>query len=170
LSPRCPFLSPKTDLFFAIISLIKYLQYGTKFAKAINLMKGARTNTGRSALNHQLFSALSEKRKHPRIPLRLPTQYVLSGSAKPRICHTLNIAEGGVLLCLPEKLEIGRQVEIEIFYYFDYELASFTGTGNMVWLESVEDSPSEYRGALEFTNLPPSDYAKLKCFLGKIFS
>jgi hypothetical protein len=112
---------------------------------------------------------LSEKRKHPRIPLRLPTEYSISGTTRGRICHTLNIAEGGLLLCLPEKLPVGQQVKIEVFYYFDYELDRFEATGKVVWVEPLRDSPLEYFGALEFVNLSPCDFEKLRAFLGKIF-
>jgi len=120
-------------------------------------------------LNHRLFSALSEKRKHPRIPLRLPTEYLLSGTTRGRLCHTLNIAEGGVLLCLPEKLVVGQRLKIEVFYYFDYELDKFEATGQIVWVEALEDSPMECHGALEFFDLSPADSKKLKKFVRKIY-
>jgi hypothetical protein len=133
-------------------------------------MNRDRAKIRRIQLNRQLFSALSEKRKHPRIPLRLPTEYSLSGTTRGRLCHTLNIAEGGVLLCLPEKLPVGQQVKIEVFYYFDYELERFGATGQIVWIEILEDSPLRYHGALEFLDLSPCDCEKLKAFLRKIFS
>ena len=119
--------------------------------------------------NHPLFSALSERRKHPRIPLRLPTEYLIAGTTRGRLCHTLNIGEGGALLCLPEKLEIGQQLKIEVFYYFDYELDRLEATGRIVWVERLEDSPVEYRGALQFLDLSPRDSEKLNTFLRKIY-
>lgn len=132
-------------------------------------MKTGYPKIGKRELNRHLFSVLSEKRKHPRIPLRLPTEYLIPGTTKGRLCHTLNIAEGGVLLCLPEKPEVGQRLRIEVFYYFDYELARFEATGEIVWVEILEDSPMEYHGALEFVDLSPRDFEKLKNFLSKIF-
>jgi hypothetical protein len=124
---------------------------------------------GKIELNRHLYAALSEKRRHPRIPLRLPTEYLIPGSTKGRLCHTLNIAEGGVLLCLPQKFEIGQRLKIEVFYYFDYELDRFEAAGDVVWMESLADFPREYHGALEFRDLSPGDSQKLKNFISKIF-
>lgn len=101
--------------------------------------------------------------------MRLPTEYLLAGAKRGRLCHTLNIAEGGALLCLPEKLEIGQELKIEVFYYFDYELDRFEATGRIVWVEPLEDSPVEYHGALEFLDLPSRDSERLNAFLRKIY-
>jgi hypothetical protein len=116
-----------------------------------------------------LVSALTEKRKHPRIPLRLPTEYFPDGKTRSRLCHTINIGEGGVLLCLPEKLKVGQRLKFEVFYYFDYELEKFAATGEVVWAENPESSPTGYQSALEFIDLPLQDFEKLKRFLRKIF-
>jgi len=124
---------------------------------------------GKKGLVHDLVPVLVERRGHPRIPLRLPTEYFPAGTTKGRICHTINISEGGVLLCLPEKIKNGQSMRVEVFYYFDYELTSFDALGKVVWVERQEDSDREYRCALEFVNLSPDDLEKLKKFLGKIF-
>ncbi|RPJ42778.1 MAG: PilZ domain-containing protein [Deltaproteobacteria bacterium] len=116
-----------------------------------------------------LVSVLTERRRHPRIPLRLPTEYFPEGKTRSRLCHTINIGEGGVLLCLPEKLQVGQRLKIEVFYYFDYELERFCATGEVVWAENLEDSPIGYRSALEFVDLSLRDFEKLKKFLRKIF-
>ncbi len=125
--------------------------------------------TEKIRLMHQLVPVLSERRNCPRIPLRLPTEYFPEGKSKGRICHTINIGEGGVLLCLPEKLEIGQKLRIEVFYYFDYELTQFEALGEVIWMERFEDSDREYRCALEFIDLTFHDLEKLKKFLRKIF-
>jgi hypothetical protein len=123
----------------------------------------------KKAVVHPLVPALIEKRQCPRIPLRLPTEYFPVGAAKARLCHTINICEGGVLLCLPEKVRVGQRLKVEIYYYFDYDLTSFEALGEVVWAEKLEDSEIEYRGALEFIDLALNDLEKLRGFLRKIF-
>jgi len=120
-------------------------------------------------LTHPLVPVLTEKRQHPRIPLRLPTEYLPAGAVKSRLCHTINICEGGVLLCLPEKVKVGQKLEVEIYYYFEYDLTSFEALGEVVWAEKLDDSETEYRSALEFIDLALNDLEKLKNFLRKIF-
>ena len=142
---------------------------GTQFAKILRRMKIKIPKSDRKALRQHLISALTERRKHPRIPLRLPTEYFPEGGTRSHFCHTINIGEGGVLLCLPEKPEVGQRLKMEVFYYFDYELTRFNATGEVVWAGRSEDSPMEYQGALEFVDLSLHDFEKLKNFLRKIF-
>jgi len=123
----------------------------------------------RKGQRHHLVSVLTERRKHPRIPLSLPTEYYPEGNIRSRLCYTINIGEGGVQLCMPEKLEIGQRLKMEVFYYFDYELTRFIATGEVVWAEKSSDSSTEYQGALEFVDLSPRDFEKLRTFLRKIF-
>jgi len=118
---------------------------------------------------HPLVPALTEKREHPRIPLRLPTEYFPTGAVNARLCYTINICENGVLLCLPEKVNVGDRLRVEIYYYFEYDLATFEALGKVVWVKRLEDSEVEYRCALEFIELAPADSENLKRFLSKIF-
>jgi hypothetical protein len=123
----------------------------------------------KNAVTHPLVPALTEKRRFPRIPLRLPTEYLIADSLKPRLCYTINICEGGVLLCLPERIKVGQRLRVEIYYYFEYDLASFEVLGEIVWAEKLEDSETEYKCALQFMDLALNDLEKLKKFLRKIF-
>jgi hypothetical protein len=123
----------------------------------------------KNAVPHPLVPALTERRQFPRIPLRLPTEYIIVDSLKPRLCYTINICEGGVLLCLPERIKVGQRLRVEIYYYFEYDLASFEVLGEIVWAEKLEDSETEYRCALQFMDLALNDLEKLKKFLRKIF-
>ncbi len=118
---------------------------------------------------YKLVSELTERREHPRIPLRLPTEYLLPEAVKGRLCHTLNICESGVLLCVPEKIKVGQRLKVEIYYCFEYELSIFEAIGEVVWTERVEDCENEYRCALEFLDLGLEDMDKLRRFLRKIF-
>lgn len=146
------------------------IEPGTQFATIVKRMKiGFPKINGKGHRPH-LISVLTERRKHPRVPLRLPTEYSPEGTNRSRLCYTINIGEGGVLLCLPERLKVGQRVKMEVFYYFDYELARLIATGEVIWSEKSGDSPREYQGALEFVDLSPCDFEKLKTFLRKIFS
>jgi len=123
----------------------------------------------KKAVIHPLVPVLTEKRQFPRTPLHLPTEYLPVGAVKARLCHTINICEGGVLLCLPEKVRVGQKLKVEIYYYFEYALTSFEALGEVIWAEKLEDSKIEYRCALEFLDLALNDLENLRKFLRKIF-
>ena len=112
---------------------------------------------------------LTERRRTPRIPLRLPTEYFPRVGVHARLCYTINISESGVLLCLPEKVEVGERLRVDIYYCFEYELTSFEALGEVVRVKKLEDSEVEYRCALKFIELSPADSENLKRFLRKIF-
>jgi c-di-GMP-binding flagellar brake protein YcgR len=118
---------------------------------------------------NQAVPVLAERRRKPRIPLRLPTEYFPPGCANGRLCHTINICENGVLLCLPEKRNVGELLRAEIYYYFDYHLTSLDIVGEVVWVRKREDFEAEYQCALEFIEITPADSDNLKRFLRKIF-
>jgi len=113
--------------------------------------------------------ARGERRGNPRIPLRLPTEYFPPGCADGRLCYTINICENGVLLCLPQEMDVGALLRVEIYYYFDYELTVFEALGEVVRVKKLEESDSEYQCALEFIEISPADSENLKRFLRKIF-
>ena len=127
------------------------------------------SNLKRKLAKNDLVSDLTERRKHPRIPLRLPTEYFPPGVVNARLCYTINISENGVLLCLPEKVEVGDRLRVEIYYCFDYDLTSFEALGEVIRVKKLEDSDREYRCALEFIEIAPADSDNLKRFLAKIF-
>lgn len=109
-----------------------------------------------------------ERRGAPRIPLRLPSKYCPPGKVKARLCYTINICETGVLLCLPEKVNVGDSLRVEIYYCFDYELKSFEAVGKVVWVEKKKEWDTKYKAALEFIEIAPADSRNLKRFLNKI--
>jgi c-di-GMP-binding flagellar brake protein YcgR len=109
-----------------------------------------------------------ERRGAPRIPLRLPSKYYSPAKASARLCYTINICETGVLLCLPEKVNVGDSLLVEIYYCFDFDLKSFEAVGKVVWVKKKKEADSKYQAALEFIEIAPADSRNLKRFLQKI--
>jgi c-di-GMP-binding flagellar brake protein YcgR len=110
--------------------------------------------------------AVPERRGAPRIPLRLPTEYIRPGGIKARLCFTINICESGVLLCLPEKLNGGDLLRVEIYYYFNSSLMRVKVLGKVVWIRKKKDS-AKYHCAVKFIEIAPADARNLRQFLKK---
>ena len=107
-----------------------------------------------------------ERRGAPRIPLRLPTEYLPPGAVKARLCATLNICETGALLCLRERLEVGDLLRLEIYYYFNSNLMIARVLGKVVWVKKKKDS-AKYQCAVGFIEITPSASRNLRQFLEK---
>ena len=81
-----------------------------------------------------------EKRKHPRFSVELPLDYSLIDGKEIHGGIVANASQGGVLVYLPERIEIGTLLKIEIFYVKGLELDTIKANAKVVWsdLAAVE--------------------------------
>ena len=62
-----------------------------------------------------------------------------------------NASEGGLLVYLPERIEIGTLLKIEIFYVKGLELDTIKAVGKVVWCDlGARESWGEHRYGLQF--------------------
>lgn len=120
-------------------------------------------------LIRQHTSAKPEKRKHPRLSLRLPTEYSLEGSPRVRIGHTVDICEGGLLIQTPEKVEVHQNLRVKFYYHSASDLNSIQALAEVVRVDSLGKSRKEYRCALHFIDLSPDNLQRLRKFLKSIY-
>src|SRR4030065_2763329 len=57
----------------------------------------------------------SEKRKYPRFSANFPVKYSTTDSFF-KSAQAANASEGGLLVCLPEKMHIGQQLALKLFF------------------------------------------------------
>jgi len=60
-------------------------------------------------------SSLSEKRKSPRYDVDLPVKYSRTNLFFKH-GRAANASEGGLLICLPEKMDIGHHLVLKLFF------------------------------------------------------
>lgn len=110
-----------------------------------------------------------EKRRHPRFSVELPLDYqrvegkdVLGGIAA-------NASEGGLLVYLPERIEIGALLKIEVFYVQGLELKTIRAVAKVVWSDlGARESYGENRYGLQFQHIDQEDMARLKALLKEV--
>jgi c-di-GMP-binding flagellar brake protein YcgR len=106
-----------------------------------------------------------ERRKHPRVSVELPLNYSL-GDTKENGGITANVSEGGLLVYLSEKIDIGSRLKIEILFIEGMELNTIKGTVKGIWSESAaKGSWGKYRYGLQFESFHEGDLDKLKMLL-----
>ncbi len=106
-----------------------------------------------------------EIRKHKRISLQLPTEYSSKGSSITRFGHTINISEGGVVICIRERLEVGQNLRLRIFFSMDSDGVFIEIQTMIVWRNNSEQREKEYVYGLRFVEMSDEDLKKLKIFL-----
>ena len=111
-----------------------------------------------------------ERRKYPRFSIDLPIEYYRTESSIPASGRTGDISEGGLLVYLSERVEVGEHLKVKCFFTSISELMNTMETlTEVVWvvLESLEANglPANYRCGLKFIDANPMDMKKLKVFL-----
>ena len=111
-----------------------------------------------------------ERRKYPRFPINLPIEYYRAESSIPASGQTGDISEGGLLVYLSERVEVGEHLKVRCLFTLISELMNTMEIrGEVVWvvLESLETNShlGKYKCGLKFIDFKPLDMEKLKVFL-----
>ena len=104
-----------------------------------------------------------ERRKHPRFNLELPLDYFRLEVKENYGGIVTNASELGILVYLPEKMEIGTTLSIEIFYAKGLELDSIKAIAKVVWADlAARKTWGEHRYGLQFQSIDKKNLHKLK--------
>ena len=110
-----------------------------------------------------------ERRRHPRISVDLPIEYLrLDNFPGPRNGRAANASEGGLLVFLPELLQVGQMLKIMIYFSIP-KIQSVDLVAEVVWIDiPIGGKPAEYRAGLRFSEISQEDQQKLTHFLKMI--
>ncbi|MGQ9509414.1 MAG: PilZ domain-containing protein [Thermodesulfobacteriota bacterium] len=110
-----------------------------------------------------------ERRKFPRFYVELPLDYSRKGKKSDFGGFVKNASEGGILVYLPEKLEVGELLKIEVYLPKRLELNTIKGVAKVVWADlAAKESWREHRYGLSFQSMSKGAIHKLKNFLQEI--
>jgi c-di-GMP-binding flagellar brake protein YcgR len=123
----------------------------------------------RSAPQPKMGVLAVERRKHPRYSVELPLSYSRVDDRELFGGIVMNASGGGILVYLPERMEIGAVLKIEIFYLKGFELDTIKAIAKTVWSDlATRVSPGEHRYGLEFQYIDEKDYNRLSALLKEI--
>jgi c-di-GMP-binding flagellar brake protein YcgR len=112
---------------------------------------------------------LVERRKHPRISVELPFDYSFverEGSFRGIV---EDASEGGLLVYLLERIEIGALLKIEILFSKGAELTTIQAIARVVWSDlATRDSWAEYQYGIQFQSFFKGDFNRLKILLREV--
>ncbi len=110
-----------------------------------------------------------ERREHPRIRIELPLDYSPVGREETHKGCVVNASEGGLLVYLPEAMEIGAVLNIGILFVKGFEQNVIQGIAKVVWSDlAAQKAWGEYRYGLEFQSFQEGDLQKLKTLLKEV--
>jgi len=107
-----------------------------------------------------------ERRKYPRFHLQLPLSYSRAGNKIPNGGIVGNASEGGILVHLPEKLNTGEALKIEILFAKEWELKTIHGIAKIIWSDlAVRKRGKAHRYGLQFQVVNKKNLQKLRILL-----
>ncbi len=107
-----------------------------------------------------------EKRKRPRFDLELPIDYFRIDTKENYGGIVANASELGILVYLPERIEMGTALSTEIFYAKGLELDSIKAVGKVVRTDLTgKKTWGEHRYGLQFQAIDKQNLGKLKNLL-----
>ena len=109
-----------------------------------------------------------EKRKTPRFSLDLPVEYWPINSSKNYPARTGNISEGGVLVYLPEQIEIGRKLRLRLFIDSGVDFISIEAVVQVAWSDLHTGKDGDYRTGVKFVDISEQDMRNLQNFLNSL--
>jgi hypothetical protein len=117
-------------------------------------------------MEKSLASVTSEKRKHPRFNVDLPIKYGRTNLLF-KYARAVNASQGGLLLRLPEEIEIGQHLALKLFFPSQSELSTIKASVRVVWMDlhMKKDWSWDYQTGVRFVDMCAEDMTVLRNFL-----
>jgi c-di-GMP-binding flagellar brake protein YcgR len=110
-----------------------------------------------------------ERRKHPRCSIDLPVEYGPIGDFRSRPGRTGDLSEGGLLLYLPDEMEVGQDLWLKLFVGTDLGLKGIEAKVQVVWKDFLGAEKNEFRRVgVKIMDTSPEEMDMLKNFLGTL--
>jgi len=110
-----------------------------------------------------------ERRKHPRFPVDFPIDCTLTENGKADVGSVANASEGGLMVLLNEKMDIGTKMIVFVPFILDSEVMGIKATCRVVWRDfGAVAGGSRYTYGLQFTEILEEDVHKLRRLGGQM--
>jgi c-di-GMP-binding flagellar brake protein YcgR len=110
-----------------------------------------------------------DRRRFHRYFVDYPISYSLKDQPQLFTGIAMNLSEGGLLACFFDRIHIGSELDVEMFYTHELQFTSFNVQAQIVWKDIMETSEAiEYQYGLEFIRMDREEQDKLLRLLTSI--
>ena len=106
-----------------------------------------------------------QRRSHPRFSVDFPIEYYQVNSRNRFNGQVLNASEGGLMVNLPERLEVNRYLITKLFFIFDRHLNTAEIFARVVWRDVHFGEDLDFRAGLRIVGISPEDMSRWRNFL-----
>ena len=147
-------------------------QYGMRFTQMSEDDQGKLKQLLSGRLQRKAKEDLSsgfvnfEMRRHPRHAVDLPVECCRINSPISHTGRAINASEGGLMVYLPEKVEIGQHLKLMLSVGSKSTLDTIDMIAQVVWVDIGSSMPmEEYRVGVMIVDISSTDRLKLKHLL-----
>ena len=109
-----------------------------------------------------------ERRRYPRFSVNLPIEYYPIDAPNGLKGHAGNLSEGGLMVYLSGKPEMGQILHVKLFFPSVPDLQAVEMLTQVVWVDLLYIENGDYRAGLEFIAISPADVNQLRNFLNNL--
>jgi len=107
-----------------------------------------------------------ERRKYPRFSIDLPIEYHMLQSPQIQSGRALNASEGGLLVYLSQKMEIGQNLAVKLFFHDCSKMNVIEMIAEVMWIDiHLDTNWGDYRTGLRLIDISSEDLKRFKDFL-----
>jgi diguanylate cyclase (GGDEF)-like protein len=107
-----------------------------------------------------------ERRKHPRMLVRLPVHFQTNENGASYPGSAIDASESGLLIQTPKEMPVGIRIDIEILFPKRFHLPNFKAEAEIIWKDIRNQGDWEgYQYGLKFIRVSKEDYLKLRRIL-----
>jgi len=111
-----------------------------------------------------------EKRMHPRFSIDLPAEFSRTDLSVKQ-GRAINASEGGLLLYLPEQVDIGQHLRLKLFFSMGSELKAIEAIVEVVWVDiHLGKDWRDCRTGVRFVEISTEDMGRLLNFVRSLSS
>jgi c-di-GMP-binding flagellar brake protein YcgR len=110
-----------------------------------------------------------ERRKYFRIAVNLPVEYWPMNGSKSSPGNTVDISIGGLLLSLPEAIEVGQNLGLSLFFDAGFHLISIEAKVEVVWRDRHAGNGRDHKVAVKFVDISAEDRERLKRYVNNFY-
>ncbi|NIQ37765.1 MAG: hypothetical protein GTN81_04150 [Proteobacteria bacterium] len=112
-----------------------------------------------------------ERRRFERFLVDYPISYVSQNRAEISTGMAVNISEGGLLAYLFDRIGVGEELDLEMFYASELQFTALSAQARIVWKDVIETSEAiNYQYGIKFTRMDKKERIKLAKLLASVHS
>ncbi len=111
-----------------------------------------------------------ERRRYPRYLTHLFIEYFLLDSPVSYSSYTINVSEGGLMICLQERFEIGKYLHLKIFLSPTPNPLTIEANVQVMWSDENLGEDGVYRHGVRFVDPVSIEVQKFREFLREFTS